>query len=372
MTCHEVIEYMQRQLDGDLDEVETDNLMKHIKHCPDCPEMYGRLQRLSAELENLPKVSPSYSLVDAIMPDLERIDTAAARQDGREEAASAYGSRAKPRKRLTDRFSFRVMSGVIAAGVVAGLFLVTNPPASLDHADQSQALESADSSNTSATGSDDSGGDQLAMEEKIADSDADRSVAAESADSSTADRAADNSAADGAANKSTDSSKLPDPSDSDGDAGSGDAPSVSMPSGGERSSNSLQHDAAVPYADGSQGNNSAGQADSKPDSGETAAPKMEVEEQSGTSMGIMAQPAPARNEALSPNGAYNTVVSDTGITVYEADAGGVLFEKNVTEGTVSIVGWSADSKTVEYRVQTPEGAEDHYVIDVLEGTEKKL
>ena len=65
------------QLDGDLDEQETEILMTHTRHCPDCAAMFSRLQMLSSGLENLPKVTPSYSLVDAIMPRLQELQTAA-------------------------------------------------------------------------------------------------------------------------------------------------------------------------------------------------------------------------------------------------------------------------------------------------------
>ena len=74
MNCQEVMELMQRQLDDDLDESEIEVLMNHTRQCPDCAAMFERLQLLSAELTSLPKVMPSYSLVDAIMPQLERIE----------------------------------------------------------------------------------------------------------------------------------------------------------------------------------------------------------------------------------------------------------------------------------------------------------
>ena len=42
--------YMQRQLDGDLDPKEEDELHAHLMHCLDCAQMFERLQRLSDEL----------------------------------------------------------------------------------------------------------------------------------------------------------------------------------------------------------------------------------------------------------------------------------------------------------------------------------
>ncbi|MGO4274962.1 anti-sigma factor, partial [Paenibacillus sp. TAF58] len=78
MNCQEVMEFMQRQLDGDLDAKEEDELHAHLMHCLDCAQMFERLQRLSDELTQLPKVVPPYSLVDAIMPQLADIDRHAA------------------------------------------------------------------------------------------------------------------------------------------------------------------------------------------------------------------------------------------------------------------------------------------------------
>ncbi|MGK9251772.1 anti-sigma factor family protein [Paenibacillus humicus] len=74
MTCQEVVEVMNRYLDGDLDEHERVLLMEHLKNCPDDQELFERLQRLSEELEELPKVTPPFSLVDSILPQLAEID----------------------------------------------------------------------------------------------------------------------------------------------------------------------------------------------------------------------------------------------------------------------------------------------------------
>ncbi|ASS66052.2 anti-sigma factor [Paenibacillus sp. RUD330] len=65
---------MNRYLDGDLDEHERVLLMEHLKNCPDDQELFERLQRLSEELEELPKVTPPFSLVDSILPQLAEID----------------------------------------------------------------------------------------------------------------------------------------------------------------------------------------------------------------------------------------------------------------------------------------------------------
>ncbi|EXX88003.1 hypothetical protein BG53_02705, partial [Paenibacillus darwinianus] len=175
MTCQEVMDYMQRHLDGDLSEYETAILTEHISHCPECATMYERLKLLSSELENLPKVMPQYCLVDAILPQLERIELFGAARRAAEPSASAPlmpvvlpedpdpRRTGKPRTRhWTERLSVRAFSGVAAAGLVIGLFLVTyNPNTANKVLDSGAALESADSSLRSGAA-----GDSAASEEK--------------------------------------------------------------------------------------------------------------------------------------------------------------------------------------------------------------
>lgn len=74
MTCQEVMEYMQRDLDRDLSTAETEVLKDHATECEQCAKLYDRLSRLSHNLDNLPKVKPPYSIVDQILPQLEQID----------------------------------------------------------------------------------------------------------------------------------------------------------------------------------------------------------------------------------------------------------------------------------------------------------
>ena len=74
MTSQEVVDYMNRYLDGDLDEREQSLLMEHLKNSPDDQELFERLLLLSGELQELPKVIPPFSLVDSILPQLAEID----------------------------------------------------------------------------------------------------------------------------------------------------------------------------------------------------------------------------------------------------------------------------------------------------------
>ena len=132
MNCPEVMELMNRYLDADLNEMESAHLMGHLKQCSDCSEMFERLRHLSAELENMPKVMPKYSLVDAIMPQLDQID----REREHQMMPEKSPQKVVPMKpRFWERISFRSIGGVVAAGIIVGLFMVTYKPDTAQQAD---------------------------------------------------------------------------------------------------------------------------------------------------------------------------------------------------------------------------------------------
>ncbi|CAG7639663.1 hypothetical protein PAESOLCIP111_04058 [Paenibacillus solanacearum] len=143
MMCQEVIELMQRYLDRDLEETEYRRMLQHLQQCPDCTELFERLVNLSHELESLPKVTPPFSLVDAIMPKLEQLDAAAGEvqdlrltqaAEAKEDSHAAAAERNDPpsgwRKKIKDWVSFPVFGGVVAAGLVVGFFLFGQQPSS--------------------------------------------------------------------------------------------------------------------------------------------------------------------------------------------------------------------------------------------------
>jgi hypothetical protein len=108
MNCEEVMEYMQRYLDGDLSEQEKESMFAHLKSCVSCKEMFERLNRLSDELVSLPKVTPPFSIVDSILPQLDALD--------RERDAGSAGSRAASSgRRVPGRWKFPGVFGAVAA-----------------------------------------------------------------------------------------------------------------------------------------------------------------------------------------------------------------------------------------------------------------
>jgi hypothetical protein len=126
MICQEVMELMQRYIDGDLDQQETSLMMDHADQCPECAAMLTRLQRLSSELEQLPRVVPKFSLVDAILPELDRLH-AANTLEGSRSVKVQDQAQVTHRSQRPSRHLYAKLSGVVAAGVVAGLLLFGNP-----------------------------------------------------------------------------------------------------------------------------------------------------------------------------------------------------------------------------------------------------
>jgi hypothetical protein len=112
MKCEEVTEWMQRDLDNDLNDLEKRRLDAHLGNCPLCSQMYHRLQKLSLGLEQLPKVEPAYSLVDAILP---RIETLQVEHHGADSNDKVHAIRDKLQ---TNRWNARFWGGWVAAGIV--------------------------------------------------------------------------------------------------------------------------------------------------------------------------------------------------------------------------------------------------------------
>ncbi|WP_027088237.1 anti-sigma factor family protein [Cohnella panacarvi] len=139
MNCQEVMELMQRHVDGDLDQQETALMTAHVGGCPECAVMLERLQRLSDDLSLLPRVEPKFSIVDAILPQLVRLESerlSESAEDKTDTKAVVPRLRSeRPRGRLLRRWS-----GIVAAGIVAGLLLISQQlQLSNDHSDNDAA-----------------------------------------------------------------------------------------------------------------------------------------------------------------------------------------------------------------------------------------
>ncbi|TXK84073.1 zf-HC2 domain-containing protein [Paenibacillus sp. N3.4] len=180
MNCQEVMEFMHRQLDGDLDAQEEDELHVHLMNCLDCAQMFERLQRLSEELTQLPKVVPPYSLVDAIMPQLADLDRQAAASITESTAvlsknASQITLEQPPKlpwtRRFGSQFSWKFAGGVVAAGLILGFFAFNLQHPVLDQADgllQPKTKSGAPSAAESQSVGQDRNSSQTADQKKMA------------------------------------------------------------------------------------------------------------------------------------------------------------------------------------------------------------
>lgn len=142
MNCQEVMELMQRHVDGDLDQQETALMTAHVGGCPECAVMLERLQRLSDDLSQLPRVEPEFSIVDSIIPQLDRLEEERLSQSAEDKTETQVVvppiRSERPRGRLLRRFA-----GVVAAGVVAGLLLISQQlKLSNSHSDNEAAAPS--------------------------------------------------------------------------------------------------------------------------------------------------------------------------------------------------------------------------------------
>lgn len=132
MKCEEMMNLMQQSLDQDLTAEEERVMLAHLKQCPGCSDLYVRLKLLNEELAQLPKVKPAYSIVDAILPQLEELPLWGAEPASGPETSAAAKEQAVPfstaaaRKNRRGLVSWKIFSGVAAAGIIIGLML-SNP-----------------------------------------------------------------------------------------------------------------------------------------------------------------------------------------------------------------------------------------------------
>jgi len=333
MNCQEVMEYMQRQLDDDLDEHENEVLINHTRHCPDCAAMFERLKLLSAELTSLPKVTPSYSLVDAILPQLERMELLNQQQESNFTESDNKPAEVLSRRKAQNRRwpSMKAMSGVLAASIVAGLFLVTY--GSGNGPDLSKmGLFSADrAKNNADTASSPQSKMNLLTEDVNALSVEDQSGSMENRKSMEPEMASSQ-------NGSTSDDKAKD----------------------------LESGAQAPGEISDLGNNS-GESNESPTQGFKGAGAVNGQEDApltGYSFD------PSLSQASSPDGKYIAQVTGNKVIIFTAVDETPVLKSSPKNGTLENLVWSEDSKQLTYEVHL-ERAIEKYVLDLASEKEEK-
>lgn len=375
MNCQEVMELMQRSLDGDLDSHETSRMMEHIRTCPECAAMYERLTRLSNNLAQLPRVVPRFSIVDSILPRLEELPIGPAADAATREVAESEVPAATPsRSSRPNRKTYRRLAGAIAAGVVAGLIIISNPFSWMsgssndnDAASMSEAgllskgaepastpAEEKMSANMSSSAV---GGDESAMSDQAAPS-SNRAIEpetpaanTESADEKRMDvkfmepvRTDETVSGDKAKTESADAVRQ----DAANSQPPSDAPQMTLQIAPPRSASAAggsEADTASPSA-------SDAQAVSK--AGSTAFP---------TAI------APAFVWA-SPDGKYKATVEEERMKVYEASENKLVFQSDVHSGhKIGSVRWDPDSANLHYAWTDADGKAVSYRWEAATGRE---
>ncbi|MFB9325519.1 anti-sigma factor family protein [Paenibacillus aurantiacus] len=378
MNCQEVMDDMQRQLDGDLDDLESEALMTHLRHCPDCAAMFERLQLLSSGLENLPKVTPPYSLVDAILPRLPQIaavtdemPAASAVEEAPAIPDELTERRAKRTRSWTDSYAVRALGGVVAAAVVAGLFMVTYSPSGSGSMD--------DSANTAQYAADaaDAGESAAAEKSTVAPS----MLKADEAPQEKAIASSANEDATGSAQPQADPpEELSRSIDAGDDAapaqGDGGGTAQGLAEGGSEPvvrSQTPNQVIEVP-SDAAAGSNSSEGADlDTKDTGkqqDAADAGVQALEEEGTDpnkkMGITSMSEAALLQ--SPDGVYSASIEQNVLTIFLSADDRFVLSTDAAPGGIRIVEWASDSESLTYEATAKDGTKKTYRIDLVKET----
>ncbi len=348
MNCQEGMELMQRYVDRDLNGEETSDLMEHVGQCPDCAAMFERLVRLSRGLEQLPHVVPPYSLVDAVLPELNKIQADAAPAEAAEPAS--LFPRGRRLERRHSRSWITRISGVVALGVVVGLLLLNRPLS--EQADNSRQ-EAA--SLPEPTAAQEFGLSSPGAGMRISDQNGTASSSEEPAEPETDLAPLSKETAPAAPAPEPQPSAEPEKmfsTQADPNPGT-DASSGGMPEAEERDTGqpgameALPSESLPPQA-----------ADEIPpaDSGATPSdPALELqpeEEPPASIMGIM--PA-VSEEAVSPDGQWKAVLQDGILQLYRMSDNSLVYDQAPDTGMRSELVWSEDSSSVQYTLTDSEG-----------------
>src|SRR5690606_13274749 len=124
---------------------EEQTMLHHLASCRQCSEMFERLTGLERELANLPKVTPPYSIVDAMLPQLDRLaaeakaketaDRTAVGRPGRPEHTAARRIEDRAQRRRPAPGLWKWAGGAAAAAAVFAVVLFVADGMPVRHAE---------------------------------------------------------------------------------------------------------------------------------------------------------------------------------------------------------------------------------------------
>jgi len=357
MKCHEVMDYMQRYQDGDINDLEQAEMRKHMRECTSCAEMFERLNRLSDELVNLPKITPPFSIVDSILPQLEEIDrTARAKRPHR--LAGGWNTFKKS-------VSLRALGGLAAACVILALVIVQGPSmlGSDQSANDDALMDSANSGNKESADTADQFSVMFSTSESADDAgpaNQEQENAAEERSMKSADEPVEAPAEEPADNGVRGFGST---ADNSGNEGTGQAGGGST--GAEGGSVITENPTVV-------SRESNDEADYEVTTEEQPAVDPEQKDQDDKAMGFTSNLI--ANVAVSPDGLLEAYVEKTadGLQVIVADQQQERIYASPLKkaDAVSELVWSEDGATLTYKVTTGDAIET-YTIDIATRSEKQ-
>ncbi|WP_063567281.1 zf-HC2 domain-containing protein [Paenibacillus sp. O199] len=394
MKCEEVVEWMHRYLDHDLGEAETAQMLQHVAQCAECAENFSLLRALSRELEDLPQVTPRFSLVDAIMPQLDAIDEAKREQSSTIQEMSPVpaafenlqrSSERKPKQKWLNSMAGRMSMGAAAAAVVLGVAIFGYQPEKIENAEMIMS-----------TGSTQEGGneDQNPLSREINNEDSSSSLQSDNSvwiDSSESQPSAEDKQAQEVGPEENGSEKVQEPElkeeqpskqpDTGSELNKSDAtknaPSSSNPADSTKSADQQKSQDSGAATGPSAGSTESGATE--PENGDAQSfttsqdmPDVKVEEPTegvtspdsetgmdaaggnkglaATDSGALATTTP--KEWKSPDGSYLVMLLGDQISIYSKPAADPdvlnLVEQRSVEGTLKSASWSKDSTVFNY------------------------
>lgn len=351
MICEEVMELIQRHVDGDLTEEETVGMTEHVRECADCAAMLERLRRLSEGLMQLPKITPPFSLVDAILPQLDAI-AIPAEAKAADDVPGSVSEPLPPRSSRPVRTYIGRLAAVVALGIAIGV-LVFNEPLRLggSASDNAAVSDTADSDAQP----------ELRMQEKEALT-APAPAAKPHPSYDTLSGSGESPSAESGINDKAAKSKeeTSDRFAADSSAQAGGSEKQSRSDSGGKSNDSANKELAAPTSSESPETAS----EPPPDTGFN---------KSGTSDQMELTETPAAIMSMSPDRQWKSVASPEGVIKVLKEAGDELFfESPVRHGMPTDVRWNEESTQLFYTFTDEAGNKANYMFDVTTRIETLL